>query len=149
MQKDSAGYRFLDIDIPGLDGFSVVNALQNDACRTRFAFVTSHDEEVFQALHYQPFWFVRKSHFEVWKTGEYISFTFRNSIDQSVMQNNHALKTTKANSELHGVGLKSVRSIVKKYDGMLQFYEENNEFCCNILLAHTKNNESKSKYITG
>ncbi len=64
MQKDSAGYRFLDIDIPGLDGFSVVNALQNDACRTRFAFVTSHDEEVFQALNYQPFWFVRKSHLE-------------------------------------------------------------------------------------
>ena len=80
----------------------------------------------------------KQIHFEVRKTGEYISFTFRNSIDQSVMQNNHALKTTKANSELHGVGLKSVRSIVKKYDGMLQFYEENNEFCCNILLAPCK-----------
>ena len=55
---------FLDIDMPGLDGFSVANALQNDACRPRFAFVTSHDEEVFQALNYQPFWFVRKSHLE-------------------------------------------------------------------------------------
>lgn len=55
---------FLDIDMPGLDGFSVANVLQNDACRPRFAFVTSHDEDVFQALHYQPFWFVRKSHLE-------------------------------------------------------------------------------------
>ena len=65
---------------------------------------------------------------------QYVSIIIRNSIDESVLDNNPALASSKPNPDLHGVGLKSVRALVKKYNGMIQFFEENNEFCCHVLL---------------
>jgi len=66
--------------------------------------------------------------------GEYLSILVNNSIEQSVLENNSELETSKENKASHGIGIKSIKSIVKKYDGMLQFFEEKNEFCCHILL---------------
>lgn len=66
--------------------------------------------------------------------GEYLSILVSNSIQESVLENNSRLETSKGNKESHGIGIKSIKAIVKKYDGMLQFFEEQNEFCCHILL---------------
>lgn len=64
----------------------------------------------------------------------YTSVFVCNSIDKSVLENNPDLETTNADKEKHGIGLKSVKSIVNKYNGMIEFYEEDGEFCCHILV---------------
>lgn len=76
----------------------------------------------------------RRISVEVQIDGEYLSIIVKNSIEKSVLENNSNLETSKKNKTSHGIGIRSVKSIVKKYDGMLQFYEEQNEFCCHILL---------------
>ena len=71
---------------------------------------------------------------DVRNKGEYLSVCITNSIDESVLDKNRELKTTKENKKLHGLGLKSVKAVVDKYNGMIQFFEENGEFCCHLLL---------------
>ncbi len=66
--------------------------------------------------------------------GTYLSVIVSNSIECSVLESNSDLETSKNNKISHGIGIKSIKSIVKKYEGMIQFYEELNEFCCHILL---------------
>lgn len=58
-----------------------------------------------------------------------------NSISQSVLSVNSALKTTKEESTLHGFGIKSIRSIAEKYNGSADFYEENLTFICRVILG--------------
>lgn len=48
------------------------------------------------------------------------------------------LKTNKCNPEFHGIGLKSVRSIVKKYDGQILFDIKNEEIIVNIVIQNKK-----------
>ena len=71
---------------------------------------------------------------DVRNKGEYLSVCITNSIDESVLDKNRELKTTKENKKLHGLGLKSVKAVVDKYNGMIQLFEENGEFCCHLLL---------------
>lgn len=66
--------------------------------------------------------------------GTYLSIIVSNSIECSILETNSTLETSKNNKISHGIGIKSIKSIVKKYEGMIQFYEESNEFCCHILL---------------
>lgn len=47
------------------------------------------------------------------------------------------LKTNKFVPEFHGIGIKSVRSIVKKYDGQIMFNIKNEEFIANIVIQNT------------
>ncbi len=63
-----------------------------------------------------------------------MSILVSNSIETSVLTDNENLETSKKDKELHGIGIKTIKEIVKKYDGMIQFYEEEKEFCCHILL---------------
>lgn len=44
------------------------------------------------------------------------------------------LKTDKPDSEMHGFGIKTIKSIAKKYNGTVDFYEENHLFNCQVLL---------------
>lgn len=59
---------FLDIDMPGMNGFEVAEKLRENKKNAIIIFVTSYEDKVFQSYEYQPFWFVRKSHFEDIKT---------------------------------------------------------------------------------
>lgn len=65
--------------------------------------------------------------------------TVSNSIPQSVLNENTELKTTKNEPELHGFGIRSIRAIAKKYDGIVDFYEEDLTFFCRVVLG--KNTE--------
>ena len=76
----------------------------------------------------------RRISVDVQKAGAYLSILVCNSIGDSVLKNNQELQTSKRDKELHGIGIKTVREVVRKYDGMIQFYEKNNEYCCHILL---------------
>lgn len=64
-----------------------------------------------------------------------LMITVSNSILQSVLNSNLELKTTKRKSELHGFGVKSIRTIAEKYGGSVDFYEENLIFFCRVILC--------------
>lgn len=55
---------FLDIDMPGLSGLVVAERLASRNGDAVIIFVSSHEEMVFEAIHYAPFRFIRKSHLE-------------------------------------------------------------------------------------
>lgn len=48
------------------------------------------------------------------------------------------LETTKSDKDLHGIGTKSVREIVERYNGMLKYYERDGMFICHIMLLQEK-----------
>lgn len=58
--------------------------------------------------------------------------TVSNTIASPVLEG--GLKTTKSNPEMHGCGIKMIKSIAKKYNGKVDFYEENNLFECQVLV---------------
>lgn len=66
--------------------------------------------------------------------GEYLSIIMTNSVQGSVLANNKSLETTKKNKSLHGYGTKNINRIVKKYDGIINYFEENGLFGCQILI---------------
>ncbi|MCM1062478.1 MAG: GHKL domain-containing protein [Eubacterium sp.] len=71
----------------------------------------------------------------------YYRIVIRNTIDASVLQSNKSLKTNKADPAQHGWGLKSVKDIVDKYDGLIDIYENSNMFFVDILLTKSENND--------
>ena len=68
------------------------------------------------------------------KVGVYYQLLIENTIEESVLQNNKHLKSIKNGKNRHGWGLKSIKDIVERHDGMLDIYEENGRFCVSILL---------------
>lgn len=64
-----------------------------------------------------------------------LMITVSNSIPQSVLSGNSELKTTKSKTELHGFGVKSIKTIAEKYGGSVDFYEENLTFFCRVVLC--------------
>lgn len=62
-------------------------------------------------------------------------FTASNSISKSVLNSNPELNTTKDKHELHGFGVQTIKTIADKYDGNVDFYEENLVFFCRVLLC--------------
>ncbi len=61
----------------------------------------------------------------------------KNSVDESVLTNNPELRTTKDNQHEHGYGVKIIKDIAKKYNGLCDFYEEGNIFCCKVVLCES------------
>ena len=58
----------------------------------------------------------------------------KNTVASSVLANNPELETTKED-EGHGYGLKQIKGIVEKYDGMMDIEEENGVFVVNMMFT--------------
>lgn len=58
----------------------------------------------------------------------------KNTIKESVLQKNQKLKTTKESSELHGMGHQIVETTVKKYNGLIDYFEKDDMFGVQIVL---------------
>jgi hypothetical protein len=58
----------------------------------------------------------------------------KNTVGSSVLKNNKDLLSTKDSSELHGLGHRIVESTVKKYGGIVDYYEDGEMFGVQILL---------------
>ena len=52
---------FLDIDMPGINGFDVAKSLRDDYINCFIIFVTSYSELVFESMNFLPFNFIRKN----------------------------------------------------------------------------------------
>ena len=64
----------------------------------------------------------------------YLRVRVHNRVSHDVLAENPKLSTTKAHAEDHGVGVPVVRSIVARYDGMLDFSVEDGCFIADALL---------------
>lgn len=60
-EKEKADVVFLDIYMPGMDGFQVSQEIRSGQEDTIIIYVTNYDDTVYQIWDFQPFWFVRKS----------------------------------------------------------------------------------------
>ncbi len=67
-------------------------------------------------------------------TGNYQNILCKNTISRSVLKDNPDLNTTKNDRRRHGYGIQSIRRIVSKHGGMVEFYEEDGMFCVHIAL---------------
>ncbi len=65
---------------------------------------------------------------KIWSDAGYYCIEISNTVEINVLDENPNLFTSKSNKELHGVGLKSVRDIVDKYNGMINFKQKANTF---------------------
>ena len=72
-------------------------------------------------------------------SGGHLNIVVRNSIRNSVIKDNPRLSTTKANPSEHGFGIKTIKFIVKKYGGTVDFYEEDLTFICHIVIYTNQN----------
>ena len=61
-------------------------------------------------------------------------FVVKNSINGSVLKNNSKLLTSKSDKKHHGFGVKIIREIAGKYNGRCEFFEQENVFCCMVVL---------------
>ena len=73
--------------------------------------------------------------------GNRLNITVRNSVFCSVLKENPNLLTSKPNKSDHGFGIKTIKSIVEKYGGTTDFYEENMTFVCRVELQKTAKDE--------
>ena len=60
--------------------------------------------------------------------------SMKNSIDSPVLSVNPTLQSDKTDANNHGYGTKIIRDIAERYKGYVDFYEENEFFCCNVIL---------------
>lgn len=61
-------------------------------------------------------------------------FIIKNTVDKSVFDDNPNLNSTKRIKSEHGFGTKIIRDIALKYKGRADFYEDNGDFCCHVIL---------------
>ena len=65
---------------------------------------------------------------------EMINIIVENYILKSVLGENPELKTTKKEKRGHGIGIESVKELVRREEGDLEIFEENNYFISQILI---------------
>jgi len=62
----------------------------------------------------------------------YQNIIIKNNIESPILSSNAELTSTKADAMHHGFGLRSIKNIVKKYDGYIKCYEEAQKFCVHV-----------------
>ena len=77
----------------------------------------------------------------------FFMISVKNTIINSVLEYNPNLISTKNEKELHGLGILSMKEVVQKYNGSIEFYESDNKFCCDMLLDIPDNMQFKSKNV--
>ena len=65
---------------------------------------------------------------------EYLSLVVSNTIDRDVLKENPTLSTAKTHREIHGIGLRVIREIVRKYDGSVDFESGGGMFHAKLML---------------
>ncbi len=77
----------------------------------------------------------KEIHVAILKKRGYDTILIKNRIDESILKQNPTLTSTKKEQEGHGFGIKQIRQIIEKYDGLIDYYEENGMFCAYIAIV--------------
>ena len=75
----------------------------------------------------------RKIEVQIYQQNGMDIVTVKNSIDESVLDKNPTLVSTKKEAG-HGYGMKQIKGIVEKYDGMMDVYEKKQMFVVSVML---------------
>lgn len=75
---------------------------------------------------------VKNINVKVQQNHDYVFITFANPCIDNLEINNNTVFTTKENTEMHGIGLYSIKQVLNKYDGHLSLHCENNLFTTEI-----------------
>lgn len=67
-------------------------------------------------------------------TDSRLTITIKNRIQNSILEANPHLHTTKGNNSGHGHGILTIKEIAKKYNGEVDFYESNGWFNASVFL---------------
>ena len=84
---------------------------------------------------------------ELRNVDNFFMISVKNTITNSVLEYNPNLISTKNEKEVHGLGILSMKEVVQKYNGSIEFYESDNKFCCDMLLDIPDNMQVKSKNV--
>lgn len=84
---------------------------------------------------------------ELRNVDNFFMISVKNTITNSVLEYNPNLISTKNEKEVHGLGILSMKEVVQKYNGSIEFYESDNKFCCDMLLDIPDNMQFKSKNV--
>lgn len=84
---------------------------------------------------------------ELRNVDNFFVISVKNTITNSVLEDNPNLISTKNEKEVHGLGILSMKEVVQKYNGSIEFYESDNKFCCDMLLDIPDNMQFKSKNV--
>jgi len=76
----------------------------------------------------------KEMHVNILRKRGYDTILIKNRITKSILTMNPQLISSKNLNEKHGYGMKQIKSIVEKYDGMIDFYEENGMFCVYVMI---------------
>lgn len=68
----------------------------------------------------------------------FLRLQIENSYSGTLRRDHGRFFTTKAEQDLHGIGLENVRKIVEKYDGMMEIHPGENRFCVMLILYMTE-----------
>jgi sensor histidine kinase regulating citrate/malate metabolism len=77
----------------------------------------------------------KEIHVSILRKRGYDTILIKNRITESVLKKNPEFESSKPTKDSHGYGIKQIRSIVEKYDGMLEFYEEDSMFCVYVMIV--------------
>lgn len=99
------------------DLFSLINNIMNNALE---AALQSSDPKIF---------------FNAKTQKNYFILTVQNSSSGNVLEDNPDLKTTKNNPKYHGYGIRLIRQIAEKYNGVADFSATKEAFICRVMLA--------------
>ena len=84
---------------------------------------------------------------ELRNVDNFFMISVKNTITNSVLEYNPNLISTKNEKEVHGLGILSMKEVVQKYNGSIEFYESDNKFCCDMLLDIPDNMQFESKNV--
>lgn len=72
---------------------------------------------------------------KIWSDVGYYCIKITNTVETDILAINPKMITSKKDKNFHGIGLQTVQEIVKKYDGILSFVQEENKFHVCISLS--------------
>lgn len=75
---------------------------------------------------------VKSIYVTVKQNNDYIFVTFKNPTFENVEIKNNTIATSKDNHDIHGIGIYSIKQVLKKYDGHINLHCENNLFTTEI-----------------
>lgn len=75
-----------------------------------------------------------KVHLKLLRKKAYLKIEIENSTRENVLENNPELLTSKPDKERHGLGMRIIENVVKKYDGMLDRQSTDDSMTISILL---------------
>ncbi len=62
----------------------------------------------------------------------YINIIVKNTIQSPILKDNPELRTTKRQKDIHGYGIKAVKDIVERHNGMMELFEQDRLFIADI-----------------